>query len=389
MKPGIENSSKAKKLDWGNIAFLTLSPPLALAGTIAYSVTHAIHPLEIALFFIFYFLTGISITGGYHRFYAHKSYSAHPLLQMLYLLFGAAALQNSVLRWARDHRLHHQEVDTDEDPYNILRGAFYAHMGWIFFKAPEDRNFKVVPDLLKNKLVLWQDRHYLPIAILVSFGLPTLIGWSIGRPLGGFLWGGLLRVVLVHHMTFCINSLAHMVGTQPYSLNNTARDSSWLAFITYGEGYHNFHHRFAADYRNGYRWYQWDPTKWWIRAMAGLGLAKRLVRFRDELILRARIETDWQRAHKRIANAPQGLSARLALRLASARQQLELAAAQWESAKLRYRTLKKSMFMGSGVARKQWKIQLRQHSFALATAQARWGLLITALSRLPQYSDTI
>jgi stearoyl-CoA desaturase (delta-9 desaturase) len=251
-----------------------------------------------------------------------------------------------------------------------MRGAFYAHMGWIYFKAPVDRDFKCVPDLIRNRLVLWQDRFYLPIAITVGFLLPGALASVFGRPfLGGLLWGGLIRVVIVHHMTFCINSLAHMVGNRPYSLDNTARDSWWLALITYGEGYHNFHHRFAADYRNGYRWYQWDPTKWWIHAMVALGQAGRLVRYRDELVLRARIETDLRNVLERVSQAPDGLALRVQRRLEDARLQLETAASQWEEARVRCRI--------------EGRRALREYRIALQEAKARWNLLIDSLERLP------
>lgn len=359
-----------RSIDWVNAAFITSTPLLALGLGWLYATRLGITAVEVSLFLVWYVLTGLSITGGYHRLWSHRSYDASLPLKMLYLLFGAAALENSVLRWCRDHRIHHSRVDTDDDPYNIMRGGFYAHMGWIYFKAPADRDFKCVPDLLKDRLVLWQDRYYIPIAVVVGFLLPGAVAWALGRPfLGGMLWGGLVRVVIVQHMTFCINSLAHMVGDRPYSLDNTARDSWWLALITYGEGYHNFHHRFAADYRNGYRWYQWDPTKWWIRAMAAVGQARRLVRYRDELVLKARIETDLRLVLERVALAPEGLASRVHRRLEDAREQLERASAQLAEARVRYR--------------RQGRRALREYRIAFQEAKERWSLLIDSLQRLP------
>lgn len=381
--------AKAKPSNWVNIAFLTLSPVLALGGTLWYMAHHGIHPVDVGLFFLFYFITGMGITGGYHRLYAHKSYECRPLLELFYLVFGAAALQNSVLRWARDHRIHHQRVDTEADPYNIMQGAFYAHIGWIFYKNPErDEDFSKVPDLLKNPLVMWQERHYLPIALLAGFALPALIGWGVGRPVGGLLWGGLLRTVIVHHLTFCINSLAHMFGTQPYSLNNTGRDSWWLGPITYGEGYHNFHHRFPADYRNGIRWWQWDITKWWINSMAWVGLVTRKTWFREEHILRARIETDIQRVKQRLAAAPGTLAARVERRLELARVQLEDAAVRWEQGKQRLRAMRRSAMREYGKSYELLKLKVREYNLQYQLAQARWAMLIAALSRF-QHSTPI
>lgn len=293
---------KKQQLNWGNIVFLTLSPLLAIAGTLVYSLYYGIHWPEIIIFMVFYVLTaGMGISAGYHRHFAHKSYDCHWSLELFYLLSGAAALQNSLLRWARDHRIHHQHIDKEEDPYNITKGGFYAHIGWIFFKSAHDDDFSSVPDLLANKLVVWQHRYYLPIAIVVGFGLPTLIGACFGRPMAGFLWGGLLRTVIVHHLTFFINSLAHMVGKRPFTEAFSARDSWWLAFLTYGEGFHNFHHRFASDYRNGYRWYHWDPTKWWVKTMSWMGLVHRITRYTKEQLLKAKTDTIMARGHRDIS----------------------------------------------------------------------------------------
>jgi stearoyl-CoA desaturase (delta-9 desaturase) len=315
--------------------------------------------------------------------YAHNSYVCRKSLEVFYLVFGAAALQNSVLRWARDHRIHHMKVDTDEDPYNIMRGALYAHIGWIFYKNPgRDEDFSTVPDLLKNKLVLWQDRHYLPIAVASGFAFPMFIGWCFGRPMAGLLWGGLVRTVLVHHLTFCINSLAHMFGSQPYSIKNSGRDSWWLGPITYGEGYHNFHHRFPGDYRNGVRWYQFDMTKWWINTMDFLGLVYRKTWFREEHLLRAKIETEFLRVKLKLASAPEPLAVRIERRLELARTQLEDAGVRWEREKRRFRAARASAMKEYGKSYDIWKLKLRQYNLQYQLAQARWAMLIAAVGRL-------
>jgi stearoyl-CoA desaturase (delta-9 desaturase) len=377
----VKSVDSPKSLDWVNILFLVVTPPLTVSATVMYIMRNGIHPVDITLFLLFYLLTGISITAGYHRYYSHRSYDCHPAIQLFYLLFGAAAIENSALRWSRDHRLHHQYVDQEQDPYNIKRGLFYAHMGWIFYQSEQDRNYKCAPDLLKDKLVVWQERYYLPILILIGFGLPTLIGALVSRPFGGFLWGGLLRVFIVQHMTFCINSLAHYFGSQPYSIDNTSRDSWWLAFLTYGEGYHNFHHRFPADHRNAYHWYQFDPTKWWIKSLAVLGLVTRMSRYRDETILKARLETDMKRVALRIAHAPEGLSLRIQRRMQAARHQVETAYSRWEMAKTLYRKHKRPVSAGSARISREWKLRSRAYKFEFQAAQARWAILILTFSR--------
>jgi stearoyl-CoA desaturase (delta-9 desaturase) len=279
-----------KKIDWVNTLFLTLSPLSALFFTYLFFKTSEHYLAQIILAVVFYFATGMSITAGYHRLFSHRAYKASGPLKLAYLLFGAAAFQNSALKWSADHRIHHNHVDDDLDPYNINRGFFYAHIGWIFLKE-EDRVEKKYPkDLLNDKLVVWQHKYYMPIAIFMGFILPTIIGHFLGSALGGFALAGLFRIVFVHHCTFFINSLCHVVGSRPYTDTNTARDSFILAFFTYGEGYHNYHHYFPVDYRNGIKWYQFDPTKWLIKFTEFLGLAFELKRVPEKLIMEAKFK---------------------------------------------------------------------------------------------------
>ena len=138
----------------------------------------------------------------------------------------------------------------------------------------------------------------------MNLGLPLLLGWAVGDVIGALLLVGVLRLVVSHHLTFCINSLAHMIGSQPYTDENTARDNGAVALLTFGEGYHNFHHMFAHDYRNGVRWWQWDPSKWLINAMSWLGLAKNLKRVPRFRIQRALLETQFKRAERQLASLP-------------------------------------------------------------------------------------
>ena len=268
-----------------------------------------------------YMLTGIGITAGYHRYYAHRTYDCAGFLKAYYLLFGAAAAQNSVLNWSSDHRYHHRFVDTDADPYNVKRGGLWAHVGWIFYKNTENDEvrYKNVPDLLKDRWILWQHRWYIAILAVVSFGLPAAVGLLEGRPWGGLLWGGFIRVVLVHHTTFFINSLAHLYGSQTYSLDNTARDSWWLGPLSFGEGYHSFHHKFQFDYRNGVRWYHFDIAKWMIHAFSKFGWTWRLSRAPDPMILKARLAVETRQLAIRLAaaGASQKLWDRIQARLES------------------------------------------------------------------------
>ncbi|MFG1591289.1 acyl-CoA desaturase [Halobacteriovorax sp. CON-3] len=278
-----------KNLNKTNTLFLLITPLIAIVGTIAWLKVDGFDWRILALSLIFYIATGLGITAGYHRLFAHRSYQASWPVRLLLLIFGAAAVQNSALKWCNDHRVHHGKVDTELDPYNINEGFFYAHMGWILLL--EDQNeYKYSKDLLKDPMVMFQHKFYLGFVALFSFALPALIGylWA-GSWLGGLFVAGVARIVFVHHCTFFINSLCHVVGTRPYDKGQTARDSWVMALFTYGEGYHNFHHTFQTDYRNGIKWYHFDPTKWLIRSLNFVGLTWNLKRTRPELI-QARIQ---------------------------------------------------------------------------------------------------
>ncbi|MBI3288450.1 MAG: fatty acid desaturase, partial [Elusimicrobia bacterium] len=333
------------------------------------------------------FLTGMAITGGYHRFYSHRTYDCSKPLQLFYLVFGAAAVQNSVLNWASDHRYHHRYVDQDEDPYNILKGGLYAHMGWIFYKDTRDqhRRFENAPDLLKDPLVMWQHRHYLKLVVAATFVLPTLMGLLVGRPLGGLIWGGFVRLVVVHHTTFFINSLAHLFGTRPYDLQGTARDSWWLAPLTFGEGYHNFHHKFQSDYRNGIRWWQFDSTKWWINSLSWAGQAWRLSRTPEPLILKARLEVEKKLVAKRLAaaNASDRMWQKIQARLDAGSHRLELAHKTYLSTKAEYRHRYEDW---SADVRRQWQGKVAWHRADYEAAMMRWRMTMRAMNRLPQPS---
>ena len=246
----------------------------------------------------FLYLNGLSITGGYHRLWAHKSYEASPALKWFFAFWGAGALQNSILIWASDHRRHHRHVDDNEqDPYSAGRGLWFSHMGWMLRNYnTNDPDFSNARDLQRDKVVMWQDKHYVALSMFMNLGLPLLLGLWHGDIIGTVLLVGLLRLVVNHHVTFFINSLAHYWGSQPYTEDNSARDNGILAFLTYGEGYHNYHHIFQTDYRNGIRWWQWDPTKWMISLCSWVGLARNLVRIPDFRIQRAILDAQFRRA---------------------------------------------------------------------------------------------
>jgi len=285
------------KLDLLNASFLCGTPILAIIGVYWYTVNFGISFFEIGILFFMYVVSGISITAGYHRLFSHRSYSASWPLRLFYAIFGAAAFQNSVIKWCSDHRRHHLKTDTEEDPYSIVRGFFWAHMGWVMVSEDEEK-IEHVKDLQEDPILAWQDKHIFKIGGFAGIIFPGLIGMLLIGGLtgffGGFIWGGLVRLVMVHHGTFLINSGAHYWGKQNYSTKNTSRDSPILSLLTFGEGYHNFHHTFQTDYRNGHKWYHWDPTKWWIRVFSFIKITKNLHKVPSWSIENAKMKTSYE-----------------------------------------------------------------------------------------------
>ncbi|MHC1765698.1 MAG: acyl-CoA desaturase [Verrucomicrobiia bacterium] len=347
------------RVRWSNSIFLIGTLVLALTGTPIYLWHFGISATQVMLFLFFFAATGLSITLGYHRLYSHLTFKAGWPVRLLTLLFGAAAFENSALIWAADHRRHHRFVDHDEDPYDISKGFFHAHIGWILFRYPPDTSLVWAKDLQKDRLVVWQHRYYVPLAIVVGFLLPTFLGWVTGGgpgAIGGFLLAGVTRVVLVHHMTFFINSLCHTVGRQPYSSRCTARDSALMAWLTFGEGYHNFHHEFQHDYRNGVRPWDFDPTKWCIWLLRQLGLVKQLRRVPYEKILLARVAEQERQLVAALSATGTPVPDHVRQLLDAARLILRQTAAHWEEGKTEYQRI---METGMGASREKL-VQLRQ-----------------------------
>ena len=256
----------------------------------------------VSLFFLLA-LSSLGITAGYHRLWAHRAYEAALPLKILLMIGGTFAVQNSILFWASGHRTHHRHVDdVDHDPYSIKRGFWYAHLGWMIRDhSPSEPDYKNAPDLLNDKLVMFQHKYYVPMVIAVHVGLLGGVGWAVGDVWGVVLLGGLLRLIISHHVTFFINSLCHMWGKRPYTDENTARDNFVLAILTWGEGYHNYHHIFQYDYRNGVKWWQYDPTKWLIWTSSKLGLAKNLRRIPSFNIQKAELAMKFKYAEQDLA----------------------------------------------------------------------------------------
>lgn len=324
------------RIDWVNSSFLIGTAVITLTAVPWYVLTFGLSAFQVGLFLAFFIATGLSITLGYHRLFAHLSFQASWPVRLATLMFGAAAFENSVINWASDHRRHHKHTDHDEDPYDITKGFWHAHIGWILFKLSPEPPLDNVADLRRDPLVRFQDRFYVPIAIAFGFLLPTLIGllhsgW-VGA-LGGFLIAGVARVVFVQQMTFCINSLCHWVGRQPYSTQCSARDSALMALFTFGEGYHNYHHRFQHDYRNGVKWWHFDPTKWAIWTLDKLGLVRRLRRVPEEQVVLAQVTEARLRLDARLSCQEQPLTDWWRQLLEASDEKLHQLGERWEAFK--------------------------------------------------------
>ena len=286
-----------RSINWPASLVFAITGFIALVVAPWYGLTHGYSLATVLCATFLVAANGMSITAGYHRLWSHRAYEAHWLVRLPLLVFGTMAIQNSVLIWSANHRVHHRFCDNnDVDPYSAGRGFWYSHIGWMLRNYPSaEPDFSLVKDLERDPMLRFQHRYYLPLVLLTNFGIPVALGLYFGDFWGMLLLAGVTRLVISHHVTFFINSLAHMWGTQPYNDRNSAKDNPVLAFLTYGEGYHNFHHHFLHDYRNAIRWWQWDPTKWFIWALSKLGLTHSLRRTPDVTIQRAVVEMQLRR----------------------------------------------------------------------------------------------
>src|ERR1700746_799612 len=318
------------RVNWLVSSFLIGTLFLSITAVPAYLWFFCIDLFQVVLFFAMLAACGFSVTLGYHRLFSHLTFKAHWIVRFFTVIFGADAFENSVLLWSCEHRSHHKHVDHDDDPYCISKDLFYAHMGWLMFKLKPLPPFDNVTDLKKDPLLVWQDRYIHLIAVLIAFVLPASIGLVWGgwkAALGAFLIAGVLRVVVLQHCTFCINSLCHYIGAQPYSSKCSARDSWLLALLTMGEGYHNYHHEFQHDYRNGVKPWQIDPTKWIIWTLSKIGLTKQLRRVPREKIVLCEFAEAQRQLEKRLKN--HGISEAAAEYIAAGYKRLQASAEEW------------------------------------------------------------
>jgi stearoyl-CoA desaturase (Delta-9 desaturase) len=215
----------------------------------------------------FYVLRIFAIGAGYHRYFAHRSYKTSRLVQFVLAFLAQTSAQRGVLWWAAKHRRHHRHSDTEHDVHSPRRHGFlYAHVGWIFTPRHEETDYKEIADFARYPELVWLDRHpYLPAACLAA------IAWLVAGWPGlvvGFCWS----TVLVWHATFAINSVAHLAGRRRYVTGDDSRNNWLLAIVTMGEGWHNNHHAYQSSVRQGFRWWEYDPTFYILKALSWTGI---------------------------------------------------------------------------------------------------------------------
>lgn len=247
------------------------------------------------------FLNVMGMTAGYHRLWCHKSYDAVKPIRYMLAMMGAMAWQGSIYWWILRHRMHHRFVDTKYDPYNSRRGLWFSHYGWLFEKPQfyDKTSLINMSDVRADEVCEWNRKYTPHLVVGLGMVLPALIGWWLGDALAGFLYIGVMGRCLSWNSVFALNSFAHYepVGDREYALHQSATNCLLLAILTNGEGNHNYHHEFPHDYRHGVKWYDYDPTKWFIWTCSSLGLAWNLVRVDDHVRVEAENQVRIMKAH--------------------------------------------------------------------------------------------
>ncbi|CAG5149716.1 uncharacterized protein ALTATR162_LOCUS2431 [Alternaria atra] len=280
-----------KKINWLNTTLVVLVPTYGLYLARSTPLTRPTLLWSI----LYYFMTAFGITGGYHRLWSHRCYSARLPVRLFLAFTGAGAIQGSIRWWSANHRAHHRWTDTMKDPYSVMRGLLFSHIGWMVLNNdPKVKGRTDISDLDSDPIVVFQHRHYGKLLLFAAWIFPAIVaglGW--GDWWGGLVYAGIIRACFVQQATFCVNSLAHWIGEQPFDDRRSPRDHMLTALVTMGEGYHNFHHEFPSDYRNAIIWYQYDPTKWliWIMSIIPLfPLTYDLKTFRSNEIEKGRLQ---------------------------------------------------------------------------------------------------
>jgi stearoyl-CoA desaturase (delta-9 desaturase) len=285
-----------ERLDRFLTGTITVLPFVALAAGIWLAWSHVLFWSDLIVFLVLYVLTALGITVGFHRLFTHRSFATSPVLRGVFAILGSAAIEGPVISWVADHRKHHAFSDQPGDPHSphvdhgvgwrgALRGLAHAHLGWLFIHTQRGARDRYAPDLVADPVVSRIDRTFFVWAIgglLAAFWLGLAIGGTWTAALTGLLWGGLVRMMVLHHVTYSINSLCHFFGRARFSSDDHSRNLAWLAIPSLGEAWHNNHHAFPTSAAHGLRRREVDVSALVIAAMERTGLAWDVVRISDE-----------------------------------------------------------------------------------------------------------
>jgi stearoyl-CoA desaturase (delta-9 desaturase) len=279
-----------------NVAAVLL-PFLGVVAAAALLWNHFLSPLDLAIMAVMYMGTAIGITVGFHRLLTHRAFDTHPWLKYTLAVLGEMAVQGPVIDWVADHRKHHTFTDEEGDPHSphtgqgsgvdgMLRGLWHAHTGWLFSTHGQASSKRFAPDLLADPGMRRINKAF-PAIAPAGLAIPFLLGLALsgGSPAAGLsalLWGGLVRIFLVHHVTWSINSICHFFGTRRFALDDHSTNVFWLALPSLGEAWHHNHHAFPRSAFHGLRWWELDPSGWLILGMAKVRLAWNVVRVTPE-----------------------------------------------------------------------------------------------------------
>jgi stearoyl-CoA desaturase (delta-9 desaturase) len=254
---------------------------------------HGVDAIDLAILGAMYLVTAVGVTVGYHRLLTHRAFRTYPWLERTFAVMGSLSVQGSVLDWVADHRKHHAHTDVEGDPHSPhvghgsgLRGLLYAHMGWLLETQGQADWKKYASELYEDPAMRRIGRRF-PLFVLLSLVIPTIAGFvlhgfTLGGALQGYVWGGLVRIFLVHHITWSVNSVCHYFGRRRFDIEDQSTNVGWLAVLSLGESWHHNHHAFPRSAYHGLRWWEIDLSGLIIASMARLGLAWDVVRITPE-----------------------------------------------------------------------------------------------------------
>jgi stearoyl-CoA desaturase (Delta-9 desaturase) len=269
---------------------------LPFLGTLAAIVmlwNRAVDLTDLIVLLVMYLATAIGITVGFHRLLTHRAFASYPWVERTFAVLGSLSVQGSVMDWVADHRKHHAHTDREGDPHSPhighgsgLSGLWHAHVGWLLETQGQADWKKYAAELYEDPAMRMIGRRFPQLAVL-SLLIPAVAGWmlhdfTLGGALRGLVWGGLVRIFFVHHVTWSVNSVCHFFGSRRFDIDDHSTNVGWLAVLSLGESWHHNHHAFPRSAYHGLRWWEVDPSGLIIGAMQKLGLAWNVVRITPE-----------------------------------------------------------------------------------------------------------